>query len=120
MHTQCPNDRIQSTMPAHFLALCEVARISNWLAKRLTGSEREQAYRIKDHAISSLIVGGWAFVNGKRVNDTIGLEFPTDPPTRLHIPLTHLRPEARARVLKSASSAPVVAPLLEMATIKGL
>jgi hypothetical protein len=104
-------------IPTHFVSLCEVAQMSSWLAKRLAGSERVQAYRIKSRAISSLILAGFARVNGVRANGTVALEFPTDPPTRLHTPLTHLCLAARARIVEGAATAPVVAPLSELAKI---
>jgi hypothetical protein len=94
--------------------------MASWLAKRLAGAERADAYRIKSHAISSLIIGGWARVNGLRVNGTVALEFQTDPLTRLHIPLRHLAPEARSRIMSALGSVPAVASLFELSNLAPL
>ena len=75
--------------------LRDIVRLSNDLAKRLAGGNRETAYQIKAQACSLLILSGWARPNGLRPGCVIGLEVSGDPAARFHIVLAHLSPEAR-------------------------
>jgi hypothetical protein len=79
-------------------ALCRLATLSNYLAKKLDGYDRALAYRLKTEALSALITGGWATPNGAPVQGIVGLDIASNPPARLHIPLHYLSPEARTRV----------------------
>ena len=93
---------------ASFRSLCQVAWLSNALAKQLTGTERALAYQIKAEACSSLIIEGGASVNGIWPNGIIALSLLSDPPSRIHIPRSHLRPDARAAVGNQTMNARVV------------
>src|SRR5262245_56102896 len=78
--------------------LRNVAKLSNALAKKLTGGPRTLAYRIKAAACSSLIVQGYATVNGRWPGDIVGLDFIAgrDSETaRIHIRRSHLSSEAK-------------------------
>jgi hypothetical protein len=93
--------------------LCRVARLSNSLAKQLTGPARTLAYRIKAEACSQLILSGGANVNGVWPTGIVALNLHGNPPSRIHVRRSHLSPEARAAVSHQASSVPAVTRLAE-------
>jgi hypothetical protein len=94
-------------------SLCNVAKLSNRLAKRLTGPDRTLAYRIKAEVCSSLIVAGNASVNGVWPGGIIALDL-LGGPLRLHVRRSHLTREARERLDQMARKAPAVARLSEI------
>jgi hypothetical protein len=93
--------------------LSQVAHMASSLAKQLTGRDRDLAYRIKAAACSALIVGGAARLNGVRANSILGLDILIDLQSSLHVPLSHLDPQAQALARSQAKSTRTVAPLSE-------
>ena len=93
--------------------LSHVAHLANSLAKKLRGPKRADAYHIKDVALSALILDGAVKVNGTRAKAVVGLDILSDPPSRLHIPLSRLQPEAQALLRKCVTSVPAKAPLFQ-------
>ena len=89
-------------------ALRNVARLSNNLAKQVTGAARTLAYKIKAEAISSLIVAGGASMNGIWPGGIIALDLVGIPAARLHIRRSHLTREAREFLDYQAASVPAV------------
>ena len=82
--------------------LRQVARMSNVLAKSLSGPTRTLAYRIKAEACSLLLLAGGATVNSVCPTGIVGLDLSGDPPFRLHVRRSHLNAQARA-LLESGS-----------------
>ena len=99
---------------ADIRALSHVAHLANSLAKKLRGPKRADAYHIKDVALSALILYGAVKVNGTLTNAILGLDILTDPPSRIHIKLSDLQPEAQALIRKSVTSVPAKAPLFQL------
>ena len=88
-------------------ALRNVARLSNVLAKQLTGESRSLAYKIKAEAISSLILAGGASMNGMWPDGSIiALDLAGSPTARLHIRRAHLTQEARELLDQQTGSVP--------------
>ena len=83
--------------------LRQVARMSNVLAKRLSGPTRTLAYRIKAEACSSLLLAGGATVNSVCPTGIVGLDLSGDPPCRLHVRRSHLSAQARALLGRDSS-----------------
>jgi hypothetical protein len=78
--------------------LRHIARLSNVLAKQLTGEARTLAYRIKAEACSSLVISGKATLNSVCPGGLLGLDLPGNPPLRIHVKRSHLTQQARARI----------------------
>lgn len=95
-------------------ALKNVARLSNVLAKQLTGIHRTLAYRIKAQACSSLIVQGRAAVNGVWPGGIVALDIESgenSPGGRIHIRRAHLSPAAKQIIDRESRSVPAVTRL---------
>ena len=102
-------------------ALKSIARLSNTLAKQLSGGPRALAYRIKAAACSSLIVQGHAAANGHWPGDIVGLDLfapKSSRVERIHIRRSHLSPHAKRLVDRNAESVPVVARLADHVQIQ--
>jgi hypothetical protein len=91
--------------------LCNLLSLSNAAAKELTGAGRTWAYRCKCEILSTFVLKGFAIVNGKRANGTLGLTVLTDPTFRVHVPLTQLHIKARAEATRQMNSVPAMAPI---------
>jgi len=90
-------------------ALARCARFANALAKCLDRTpHRVLAYRIKCAALSGLILRGWATPNGVYPDGTVGIDIHSDPPSRLHVPLVYLDPDAQAVINGAASTTPAI------------
>jgi len=97
-------------LPEHLRLLVEISHKANQLAKKLTGSDRNDAYRLKAMACGLLIVEGAATVNGVHSGDIVGLDIPGCR-SRIHVRVSYLQPEARRATVRMRSFAPAVAPL---------
>ena len=103
--------QIQFDTEASIKVLCKVARLSNVLAKKLTGPAQTLAYRIKAEACSSLLLAGRADMNGVWPGDIVALNVLGNPPSRIHIRRSHLTRQAREIVDRAAGSVPAVSRL---------
>ena len=94
--------------------LCCAAKAANCLAHQLSGPNRAIGFQLKSELVSALLVAfeGLIRVNGVR-DGVLGLDILTDPPARLHIPVSTLRPEAQVVARRLARFAPAVSPLFE-------
>ena len=92
--------------------LCRAAKAANCLAHQLNGTNRVIGFQVKSELVSALLVAFEALIRVNGVRDGIlGLDILTDPPARLHIPLSALRPEAQEVACRLAICAPAVGPL---------
>ncbi len=94
-------------------ALCRVAKLSNYLAKQLSGTPRTLAYRIKAEACSALILNGATRVNGVSPDGILALDILGDRPIRLHIRRSHLTAPAQTALADEMAAARVVSSLAD-------
>jgi len=94
--------------------LASIAASLNGLAKQLNEpAQRQAAYRLKATVSGIAILLGGAVVDGKRADDIVGLSFLCDPPTQIHVRVSHLQPAARAEVRRQSPSVLAKAPLAD-------
>jgi hypothetical protein len=93
-------------------ALSHAAHAANRLAHSLTGPDRACAFSLKSSILNVLILcEGAVRINGKHDN-IVGLDIIlSEPPSRLHCPVSSLSPEAQAIVRRQPKSIPAMAPL---------
>jgi len=87
--------------PESFRLLCRLLRVSNSLAKNLSGPPRAWAYEIKSQLISVFLVEGWALPNGLTDDGIVGIDIACRPPMRFHAPMRFLTHAAQARIYQS-------------------
>jgi len=97
--------------------LSNLARLSNALAKQLTGAPRTLAYRIKAQACSLLLISGHASVTGFWPDGIVSLDLASGK-TRLHIRRSHLTQNARDIVDRRIGSVRAVVRLGECIEIE--
>lgn len=94
-----------------FQTLGHVAFLANRLAKQLSGRERALAYQIKAQALSALVVGGVATVNGRHTDNTLGIDVFN---SRLHCPYSSLTSQAQSLVDRRTRSLRQTTPMVDL------
>jgi len=85
--------------------LRQAAKLSNFLAHQLEGTNQDIAFEAKTKLASISIIEGHAQPNDYYAYGIVGIDIGSDPPTRLHLPLNKLEPAARRIILKNLGRA---------------